>query len=73
MLIIFVSFSSDLEANVPGWYQALTSWLSEEQQKAMQEVATLADQRRAAAQSKKIQQSGGELGTFACIPLSRQC
>lgn len=31
----------------------------------MQEVATLADQRRAAAQSKKIQQSGGASVVFS--------
>lgn len=32
----------------PVWYQALTRGLNEEQRKQLQDVATLADQRRAA-------------------------
>lgn len=57
--VIFFYFFLALEANAPAWYQALTEGLNSDQQKAMQEISTLADQRRAAAQSKKIQQSGG--------------
>ncbi|KAK3874176.1 hypothetical protein Pcinc_016350 [Petrolisthes cinctipes] len=67
---VFKDVMQNLEANIPGWYQALTSWLGEEQQKAMQEVATLADQRRAAAQSKKIQQSGGYNFQQTAVPSS---
>ena len=32
----------------PVWYQALTHGLNEEQRKQLQDIATLADQRRAA-------------------------
>jgi len=41
------------------WFPHLTAPLSADQQKEMQEIATLADQRRAVMESKKIQQSGG--------------
>lgn len=67
---VFKDVMQNLEANAPVWYQALTSSLSNEQQKVMQEVATLADQRRAAAQSKKIQQSGGYNFQQTAVPSS---
>lgn len=67
---VFKDVMQTLEANAPGWYQALTTGLSGEQQKVMQEVATLADQRRAAAQSKKIQQSGGYNFQQTAVPTS---
>jgi len=41
------------------WGMFLTAQLTEEQKKELMEVATMADQRRAVAESKKIQQSGG--------------
>lgn len=46
--------SSDTE-----WYNALTSNLTEQQSKALMEIGVLADQRRAARESKKIEQQGG--------------
>jgi len=42
------------------WYRALTSLLSPEQEKALQEIILLADQRKAALESKRIEQSGGK-------------
>jgi hypothetical protein len=51
---------SDIQANDPAWYQVLTANLTTEQQKALQEVMVLADQRKAAAESKRIEQSGGK-------------
>jgi hypothetical protein len=51
---------SDIQANDPEWYQVLTAHLTTEQQKALQEVMVLADQRKAAAESKRIEQSGGK-------------
>ena len=45
----------------PAWYQALTGQLTDEQTKGLQEVFLLADQRKAAAESRRIEQSGGEL------------
>jgi hypothetical protein len=51
---------TDIQANDPTWYQVLTANLTTEQQKALQEVMVLADQRKAAAESKRIEQSGGK-------------
>lgn len=49
-----------LQSTEPDWYSLLTSNLSEEQQKSLIEVSVLADQRRAARESKKIEQQGGK-------------
>lgn len=56
---VIVCFS-DIQASDPAWYQILTANLTTEQQKALQEVMVLADQRKAAAESKRIEQSGGK-------------
>lgn len=42
------------------WYRALTNLLSPEQEKSLQEIILLADQRKAALESKRIEQSGGK-------------
>ena len=55
-----VCIFTDIQANDPEWYQVLTANLTSEQQKALQEVMVLADQRKAAAESKRIEQSGGK-------------
>ncbi|XP_047481954.1 importin-7-like isoform X1 [Penaeus chinensis] len=68
--LVFKEVMHALEANAPAWYQALTGGLNSDQQKAMQEISTLADQRRAAAQSKKIQQSGGYNFQQVSVPTS---
>lgn len=39
---------ADIQTREPAWYQALTQALDEEQGKNLQDIATLADQRRAA-------------------------
>lgn len=39
---------ADIQTRDPVWYQALTQALNEEQGKHLQDIATLADQRRAA-------------------------
>lgn len=49
----------DIQASDPAWYGMLTAHLTCEQQKSLQEVFVLADQRKAAAESKRIEQSGG--------------
>lgn len=41
------------------WYSALTSHLTQEQNKALQDIILLAEQRKAAMESKRIEQSGG--------------
>lgn len=45
---ICLSFSIAIQNRNPVWYQALTRGLNEEQRKQLQDIATLADQRRAA-------------------------
>lgn len=52
-------FCEGLQASDPMWYGALTSHLTAEQQKSLQDIIVLADQRKAAAESKRIEQSGG--------------
>ena len=52
------------------WYRALTSLLSPEQEKALQEIILLADQRKAALESKRIEQSGGK---FVLLLIVRIC
>lgn len=49
----------DIERTDSTWYRALTSHLTTEEQKALQEIIVLADQRKAALESKRIEQSGG--------------
>ena len=67
-VFIPVKIISDLQSNDPMWYNALTGHLSCDQQKALQEVIVLADQRKAAAESKRIEQSGGcLLYTSRCV------
>ncbi|XP_042213506.1 importin-7-like isoform X2 [Homarus americanus] len=67
---VFKEVMQNLQTSAPVWYQALTGGLSGDQLKTMQEVATLADQRHAAAQSKKIQQSGGYNFQQTAVPAS---
>lgn len=40
--------AADIQSRDPAWYQALTQALDEEQRKHLQDIGTLADQRRAA-------------------------
>ena len=51
--------SSDLQRYDPDWYGLLTNVLNEEQRKSVQEIFTLADQRKEAAVSREIQKRGG--------------
>lgn len=44
----FLFFLIAIQNRNPVWYQALTHGLNEEQRKQLQDIATLADQRRAA-------------------------
>nr|AAI55061.1 Ipo7 protein [Danio rerio] len=45
---IFKAIMQNVQARDPAWYQAITHCLDEEQRKQLQDIATLADQRRAA-------------------------
>ena len=49
-----------LKERDPRFYGMLTSNLNAEQQKQLQEIIVLADQRKSAAESKKIEQAGGQ-------------
>lgn len=52
------------------WFSLLTGSLSADQRLEMQEVATLADQRHAAQESRRIQQSGGYNFQQVSVPAS---
>ena len=54
----------DIEKTDQNWYTALTNHLTAEQQKTLQEIILLADQRKAALESKRIEQSGGKNTNF---------
>uniref|UniRef100_A0A9J8C562 Importin 7 n=1 Tax=Cyprinus carpio carpio TaxID=630221 RepID=A0A9J8C562_CYPCA len=57
--MIFKVIIQNVQARDPAWYQALIQCLDEEQRKQLQDIATLADQRRAAHESKMIEKHGG--------------
>lgn len=52
------------------WFSLLTGSLTPDQRLEMQEVATLADQRHAAQESRRIQQSGGYNFQQVSVPTS---
>ena len=56
---VFKDLLTNLQTADPSWYQQLTGHLTEVQKKSLNEVVTLANQRLAAKQSKKIEQAGG--------------
>ena len=57
--IIFKQVLEETQGTNPAWYSVLTATLSADQQKALTDVMVLADQRRAAAESKRIEEAGG--------------
>ncbi|GIY97838.1 importin-7 [Caerostris extrusa] len=54
----------------PNWYNILTSHLTAEQQRSFEDVFVLADQRKAAAVSKRIEKSGGYVFQNQTVPTS---
>lgn len=68
--IVFKEVMQNIERTDPTLYRALTSHLTSEQQKALQEIILLADQRKAALESKRIEQSGGYAFHSQTIPTS---
>uniref|UniRef100_A0A8C1NRQ6 Importin 7 n=1 Tax=Cyprinus carpio TaxID=7962 RepID=A0A8C1NRQ6_CYPCA len=58
----------DVQARDPAWYQALTQCLDEEQRKQLQDIATLADQRRAAHGEAKKKRLCEEIDCAALYP-----
>uniref|UniRef100_A0A8C5F3X9 Importin 7 n=1 Tax=Gadus morhua TaxID=8049 RepID=A0A8C5F3X9_GADMO len=65
---IFKTILQNLQAKDPAWYQALTQVLDEEQGKHLHDIGTLADQRRAAHESKMIEKHGGYKFTVPEVP-----
>ncbi|TSL68247.1 Importin-7 [Bagarius yarrelli] len=65
---IFKAILQNLQSRDPTWYQALTQALDEEQSKQLQDIGTLADQRRAAHESKMIEKHGGYKFTVPVVP-----
>lgn len=57
--VIFKQTLEEVQQSNPGWYSVLTGALTADQQKALGDVIVLADQRRAAAESKRIEEAGG--------------
>ncbi|GFQ94573.1 importin-7 [Trichonephila clavata] len=68
--IIFKEVMNGLKTTDPNWYNILTSHLTAEQQRAFEEVMVLADQRKAAAESKRIEKSGGYVFQNQTVPTS---
>lgn len=67
---IFKGVLENLQHSDNNMYQFLTNSLNEEQKKDMEEIFRLAEQRRAAAESKKIEMAGGYNFTNTQIPTS---
>ncbi|KAG9331809.1 hypothetical protein JZ751_016963 [Albula glossodonta] len=65
---IFKVILQNIQTRDPGWYQALTQSLDEEQGKQLHDIGTLADQRRAAHESKMIEKHGGYKFTVPVVP-----
>ncbi|XP_012218774.1 importin-7 [Linepithema humile] len=68
--IIFKEVIQTIERTDMAWYRTLTSLLTPEQEKALQEIIVLADQRKAAFESKIIEQSGGYSFPSQTVPTS---
>ncbi|XP_064603784.1 importin-7-like [Liolophura sinensis] len=66
--IIFKSVLEGLQTQDPNWYNLLISQLTAEQKTELEEVFTLADQRKAAAESRRIEQGGGYVFTNTSVP-----
>ncbi|KAK7477196.1 hypothetical protein BaRGS_00031581 [Batillaria attramentaria] len=68
--VAFKEILSNLSAADNAWYTALTSQLTPHQQREVEDVFKLADQRKAASESKKIEQGGGYIFTQRTVPTS---
>lgn len=68
--VVFKEVMHNIKNTDPNLYNILTSHLSAEQQKSFEEVLVLADQRKAAAESKRIERSGGYVFQTQTVPTS---
>nr|XP_039331295.1 importin-7-like [Saimiri boliviensis boliviensis] len=67
---IFKAIFQTIQNRNPVWYQALTHGLNDEQRKRLQDITTLADQRREAHGSKMIEKHGGYKLSAPVLPSS---
>ncbi|XP_044268843.1 importin-7 [Tribolium madens] len=67
---VFKEVMTRLERCQPEWYNALTANLTEQQKKNLVDICVLADQKKAAKESKRIEQSGGFMFTQHQVPTS---
>uniref|UniRef100_A0A673FZ55 Importin-7-like n=1 Tax=Sinocyclocheilus rhinocerous TaxID=307959 RepID=A0A673FZ55_9TELE len=65
---IFKAIIQNVQGRDPAWYQLLTQCLDEEQRKQLQDIATLADQRRAAHGEAKKKKLCEEIDCAALYP-----
>lgn len=68
--IVFKEVMQQMESSDPAWYTMLTAHLSSQHRKELTEVFLLADQRKAAAESKRIEKSGGYVFQNQVVPAS---
>lgn len=68
--IVFKEILHHLQQTDPSWYNMLTGHLTPEQQKSVQDVFILAEQRKAAAESRRIDKSGGYVFQNQTVPAS---
>ncbi|XP_015795656.1 importin-7 [Tetranychus urticae] len=68
--VIFREVLEMLQKKDPNWYNVLMSPLKQEQQEALQSVFILASQRKAAAESRKIEKLGGYMFHTQTVPSS---
>ncbi|XP_013114275.1 importin-7 [Stomoxys calcitrans] len=66
--VTFKNVITALSTQDQAWYALLTSGLTPEQAKALQDVVTTADQRKAAKESKLIEKRGGFAFTQQTVP-----
>ncbi|XP_039964309.1 importin-7 isoform X1 [Bactrocera tryoni] len=68
--VTFKEVFSALSSQDPAWYALLTTGLTTEQTKALQEIVVTADQRKAAKESKIIEKRGGFAFPQQTVPTS---
>ncbi|XP_015762265.1 PREDICTED: importin-7-like [Acropora digitifera] len=67
----FIAFRTSLQGlqnSDPEWYSALTGVLNNDQAKVLQDVYAQAEQRKAALESRRIEQQGGYMFTSMAVP-----
>lgn len=67
----FIAFRTSLQGlqnSDPEWYSALTGVLNNDQAKILQDVYAQAEQRKAALESRRIEQQGGYMFTSMAVP-----